>query len=62
MGRRLERVFHDLPDGAGAPPAIRTATKAPVDLGGGAGAIGSGAEACFDGAIRQDVTGADDHA
>jgi hypothetical protein len=57
-----QSVFHDRTDGARAAAAIGTAAEAAVNLGRSARTIGPGAETRFDGSVREDVAGADDHA
>src|SRR3954463_9100817 len=60
--RARQSVFHDRADRARAAAAIGTATEAPINLGGSARTVGPGAETCFDGSVREDVAGANDHA
>ena len=57
----LERLVHDLADGARAPPALRAAAKTAIHLIGGGRPGGSAVDDRTDFAVGQNVAGTNDH-
>src|SRR4051812_41983998 len=61
MRTRLQALIHDLADRARAPPALRAASEATIDLVGGRGARRGGVDNRADFPVTQNIAGTNDH-